>query len=436
MTTSIFNPTLAKGQGDAIHWGNLHGSSLAMAIANAASKTKGPILLVTADTPSAMKLEKELSFFLLGKKVQVQLFPDWETLPYDNFSPHQDIISQRLETLYRLTQAQNSVFIVPVNTLMLRMAPVDYLSKYLLILKVNQTLDIDAFRLSLERAGYQHVNQVMGHSEFSIRGSIIDLFPMGSQQPFRIDLFDNDVDSIRYFDPDSQRSGDKIDEIKLLPAREFPTDKDGIALFRQQYLERFDPSNAKESLYYQVGKGMMPGGIEYYLPLFFAQTATLFDYLHPDTLLMLQGDLGSACEFFWTDVNERYEQLRYNLSRPLMAPADLFLRHEELFAALKKWPRITIDHSAKEQKAGVTNFATRTIGDIAIKSQNKVPWATLKQRIADWQKSGSKVLFSAESQGRRESLLDLLTKAGIKPKAFDHLDAFHKSKEQKGITIG
>ncbi len=436
MTASIFNPTLAKGQRDAIHWGNLHGSSLAMSIANAAGKTKGPILLVTADTPSAMKLEKELSFFLQGKNVQVQLFPDWETLPYDNFSPHQDIISQRLETLYRLTQAENCVFIVPVNTLMLRMAPTDYLSKYLLFLKVNQTLDIDSFRSGLERAGYTHVNQVMGHSEFSIRGSIIDLFPMGSQQPFRIDLFDNDVDSIRYFDPDSQRSGDKIDEIKLLPAREFPTDQDGIKLFRQQYLEKFDANNSKESIYYQVGKGMMPGGIEYYLPLFFEQSATLFDYLHPDTLLMMHGDLAKACDFFWSDVNERYEQLRYNLSRPLMAPSDLFLRNEELFGALKQWPRITIEQNAKEQKAGVTNYDTRTIGDIAIKSQNKVPWATLKQRVADWQNSGSKVLFSAESQGRRESLLDLLGKAGIKPKAFEHLDAFQKSKELIGITIG
>lgn len=436
MTVSIFTPTLAKGKGDSIHWGSLHGSSLALSIANAAKQAKGPVLLVTADTPSAIKLEKELAYFLRGKGIQALLFPDWETLPYDNFSPHQDIVSQRLETLYRLTQAQNSVFIVPVNTLMLRMAPVDYLGKYLLILKVKQTLDIAKFRAGLERAGYQHVNQVMGHSEFSIRGSIIDLYPMGSPHPYRIDLFDDEVDSIRLFDPDTQRSGEKVDEIKLLPAREFPIDKEGIALFRQQYLEKFETNNAKESLYYQVGKGLMPGGIEYYLPLFFKQSATLFDYLHPDTMLMLHGDLAAACEFYWTDVNERYEQLRYNLSRPLMAPSDLFMRHEELFGAFKQWPRITINHGAKEPKAGVVNYNTSGIGDIAIKPQNKVPWTSLKQQVKDWLQRGSKVLFSAESQGRRESLFELLDKADIKPKMVDNLDIFVSGKESLGITIG
>jgi transcription-repair coupling factor (superfamily II helicase) len=229
MTHSIFSPPLPhntlKSKNDVRHWGNLQGSSTALILANAAKLATGPILLVTADTPSAIKLEKELDYFLQGRAVDVQLFPDWETLPYDNFSPHQDIVSQRLETLYQLTQNERRVFIVPINTLMMRMAPVDYISKYLLILKINQKINIDDFRSGLERAGYLHVNQVMGHSEFSIRGSIIDLFPMGSQHPYRIDLFDDEIDTIRHFNPETQRSGDKVNEIKLLPAREFPTDK-------------------------------------------------------------------------------------------------------------------------------------------------------------------------------------------------------------------
>jgi transcription-repair coupling factor (superfamily II helicase) len=440
MTLSIFAPPLPiahdKKKGDFLHWGNLHGSSLALSIANAAQTAKGPILLVTADTPSAIKLEKELNYFLLGKAIQVQLFPDWETLPYDNFSPHQDIVSQRLETLYRLTQAEPSVFIVPVNTLMLRMAPVDYLGKYLLILKINQKLNLEKFRSGLERSGYLHVNQVMSHSEFSIRGSIIDLYPMGSQQPYRIDLFDDEVDSIRYFDPDNQRSGDKVDEIKLLPAREFPTDKGATALFRQQYLSKFDANSSKESVYYQVGKGLMPGGIEYYLPLFFEQTASLFDYLHPDTRIMMQGDIASACDSYWADVNARYEQLGYNLARPLLAPADLFLRSEELFAAFKQWSRISVNHAKKDSAAGVHNFASSAIGDIAIKPHNKVPWTTLKQNVKDWQQQKCKVLFSAESQGRRESLLELLSKADIKAKAFEQFGDFVSSDEPIGITIG
>ena len=418
MTHSIFSPPLPnktlKTKNDIRHWGNLQGSSTALVLANATKLATGPILLVTADTPSAIKLEKELDYFLQDQSVHVQLFPDWETLPYDNFSPHQDIVSQRLETLYQLTQNERRVFIVPINTLMMRMAPVDYISKYLLILKINQKLDINSFRSGLERAGYLHVNQVMGHSEFSIRGSIIDLFPMGSQHPYRIDLFDDEVDTIRHFDPETQRSGDKVDEIKLLPAREFPTDKESSLLFRQQYLSKFDANNSKESIYYQVGKGLMPGGIEYYLPLFFAKTATLFDYLNQDTTVLMHGDLQGAHENHWKDVNHRYEQLRYNLARPLLHPSDIFMRYEELFGALKEWPRVQIQNKAVDEKNGFVNFATTTVGDVALKPQNKIPWASLKQQVDKWQKQKVKVLFSAESAGRREGLLEILTKAEIK----------------------
>ena len=277
----------------------------------ALSQYKGPIVLITADTPSAMKLEKEIAFFLSDntKHTPITLFPDWETLPYDSFSPHQDIVSQRLETLFRFTQQGEGIFIVPVNTLMQRLAPTDYLAKYLLMLNKGDTLDRDQFRRNLEQAGYLHVSQVMSHSEFSVRGSIIDLFPMGSDQPFRIDLFDDEIDSIRYFDTETQRSGEAVNEIRLLPAREFPTDKEAITLFRQQFLEKFDANNASESVFSQVSKGTMPSGVEYYLPLFFEKTATLFDYLHPKSLLLLHGDVQDASEFFWADVQERYSNI-------------------------------------------------------------------------------------------------------------------------------
>jgi transcription-repair coupling factor (superfamily II helicase) len=440
MTHSIFSPPLPhntlKTKNDVRHWGNLQGSSTALILANAAKLATGPILLVTADTPSAIKLEKELDYFLQGRAVDVQLFPDWETLPYDNFSPHQDIVSQRLETLYQLTQNERRVFIVPINTLMMRMAPVDYISKYLLILKINQKINIDDFRSGLERAGYLHVNQVMGHSEFSIRGSIIDLFPMGSQHPYRIDLFDDEIDTIRHFNPETQRSGDKVDEIKLLPAREFPTDKDASLLFRQQYLGKFAANNSKESIYYQVGKGLMPGGIEYYLPLFFDKTATLFDYLNQDTTILMHGDLQVAHENYWKDVTHRYEQLRYNLARPLLHPADIYMRYEELFGALKEWPRVQIQNEVLDAKSGSYNFATASVGDVALKPQNKLPWASLKQQVEEWQQRKVKVLFSAESAGRREGLLEILSKAEIKPKVFEHFNDFMKSAETIGISVG
>jgi transcription-repair coupling factor (superfamily II helicase) len=442
MTLSIFAPPLpsnSKTKNDIRHWTNLQGSSPALAMANAATQAKAPILVVTADTQSAIKLEKELDYFLANDPIDVQLFPDWETLPYDTFSPHQDIVSQRLETLYQLTQNESRVFIVPINTLMMRMAPVDYLGKYLLILKINQTLDINSFRSGLERAGYLHVNQVMGHSEFSIRGSIIDLYPMGSQHPYRIDLFDDQVDSIRHFDPETQRSGDKVDEIKLLPAREFPTDKEASLLFRQQYLTQFDANNSKESVYYQVGKGLMPGGIEYYLPLFFSQTATLFDYLHQNTTVFMYGDLHSAHEQYWTDVSHRYEQLRYNLARPLLHPSAIFMRYEELFSALKQWPRVQVQTQANTEhssKAGHYDFATSSVGDIALKPQNKIPWTSLQQQLALWAKSKTRVLFSAESAGRREGLLEILHKAQISPKNVESFNDFVTSDQPIGITVG
>ena len=439
MTSSIFSPALARKAGDLIHWGNLHGSALALAIANGARNITGATLVITSDTPTAIKLEKELSFFLAEQQSEpltVKLMPDWETLPYDKFSPHQDIVSQRLETLYQLSQNQRGIYIVPVNTLLLRMAPVDYLNKYLLILNVNQTLNIDSFRSGLEKAGYLHVSQVMSHGEFSIRGSIIDLYPMGSEHPFRIDLFDDEIDSIRVFDPDSQRSGDQVDGINLLPAREFPTDSDAIKLFRQQYLEKFDANNSKNSVYYQVGKGLMPGGIEYYLPLFFESTSTLFDYLHPESQIMMHGDLGSACEFYWADLNERYEQYGLDPEHPLLHPADLFLRFEELFSALKGWPRIKIQQGSLEDKAGHINYQTDSVGEIAIKHQNKVPWTSIKAAVNDWQQNGTRVLFCAESQGRRESLLEVLAEADIKPKAFETLSEFLKEHDKIGIVVG
>ena len=420
------------------HWGQLQGSSASLCISQALSQYKGPIVLITADTPSAMKLEKEIAFFLSDdtKNTPITLFPDWETLPYDSFSPHQDIVSQRLETLFRFTQQVDGIFIVPVNTLMQRLAPTDYLAKYLLMLNKGQTLDRDQFRRNLEQAGYLHVSQVMSHSEFSVRGSIIDLFPMGSDQPFRIDLFDDEIDSIRYFDTETQRSGEAVNEIRLLPAREFPTDKDAITLFRQQFLKKFDANNASESVFSQVSKGTMPSGVEYYLPLFFEKTATLFDYLHPKSLLLLHGDVQDASEFFWADVQERYEQYRYNLARPLLAPDELFLPINELFGAIKQWPRASLSSQVLEEKSGTTNLQCAKLDDIAINSQKKVPAEQLIKTVNHATGNGAKVLFCAETQGRREGLLTVLAKAGIKPKIVDSFSDFIASHDSIGITVG
>lgn len=441
MTATILSLPLPKqksktGAQDHQHWGQLHGSSSALAISYAVKQHRGPVVLVTADTPSALKLERELAYFLEGENASVTLFPDWETLPYDTFSPHQDIVSQRLETLFRFTQQRDGIFIVPVNTLMQRLAPTNYLAKYLLMLNKGDSLDRDQFRRNLEQAGYLHVSQVMSHSEFSIRGSIIDLYPMGSDKPFRIDLFDDEIDTIRYFDTDTQRSGETVDEIRLLPAREFPTDKDAISLFRQQFLDQFDASNAKESVFYQVSKGTMPSGVEYYLPLFFEHTASLFDYLHSDSLVMLHGDIKDASEFFWADVAERYEQHRYNPARPLLPPAQVFLPIEELFSQIKHWPRVTLCKDLLEDKPGNHNLGCDRLDDIGINTQKKQPAERLLNTMKAASERGARVLFCAESQGRRESLLDILGKAGIKPRLAADFNQFLQSHDSVGIDIG
>ncbi|NVK57292.1 MAG: transcription-repair coupling factor [Alteromonadaceae bacterium] len=442
MTTTLYSLPLPKPKSstnvqDQQQWGLLHGSSRALAVAQASQQADRPVVLVTADTPSALKLEKEIRYFQGSQNsVPVTLFPDWETLPYDTFSPHQDIISQRMETLFRLTQEPSGIFIVPINTLMQRLAPVDYIGQHLLLLKRGQTLDRDKFRRQLEQAGYLHVSQVMSHSEFSVRGSIIDLYPMGSKDPYRIDLFDDEVDTIRLFDPDSQRSSDTVNEIRMLPAREFPTDKDALNLFRQQFLERFDASNSDESIFKQITRGTMPSGVEYYLPLFFAQTATLFDYFHPDTMVMLHGDISDASEFFWADLNERYEQYRYNKQRPLLAPAELYLPVNELFASLKQWPRVTLTVDTLPDAAGKHNLHCEKLDGIALNPQKKAPAQDLLNTLKEAQARGAKVMFCAESQGRRENLLGVLGKYQIKPVEHQYFDDFLTSYESIGISIG
>lgn len=441
MTATILSLPFPKerktnGPNDHKQWGQLAGSSQALAVSQAYRQHDGPVVLITADTPSAMRIQREISYFLDNDRSVATLFPDWETLPYDMFSPHQDIVSQRMETLYRMTNDRRGIFIVPINTLMQRLAPVDYLNKYLLMLHTGETLDRDQFRRNLEQAGYLHVNQVMSHSEFSIRGSIIDLYPMGSDRPFRLDLFDDEIDSIRYFEPESQRSTDAVNEIRLLPAREFPTDKPAISLFRTQYLERFDASNVQESVLNQVSKGTMPGGIEYYLPLFFEQTATLFDYLHPRSLLLLHGDINDASDFFWADVSERYEQRRYDKSRPLLAPEDLFLPVNKLFEHIKTWPRASLNTDYLEDKPGRTNLGCPSLKDIAFNPQKKQPAAALLEKMKAARNSGSRVLFCAETQGRRENLKELLAKASIKPQLVNSFSEFVEGDMAVAITIG
>lgn len=436
---SLFNPVLAKSRGknaDKKVWQNLPGSSATVAIFHGALSTQQPILLLTHDTPSALRLEQELASLNQQAQLPICLFPDWETLPYDTFSPHQDIISQRLATLYQLSRMDKGIVIVPISTLMQRLAPKQYIEANSLIIQQGDKKDLHQLRQSLEASGYRCVDQVMEHGEFSARGAILDIFPMGSTTPFRLDFFDDEIDEIRLFDPENQRSSDKVDGINLLPAHEFPTDTDGTNLFRSQYREQFTSTIDKESIYHQVSNGIMPAGIEYYLPLFFEQTNTLCDYLSDNTLVIISGDIDKALAHYWTDIEYRYEDRRYDPTRPLLPPSQLFLNSEELYSALKPFDRINLKPEVNEDevKTSQVQFDVHALPDLTIDHKLKQPFELLNNFVAS-KETPSKLLFVAESQGRRESVLELLERNHIKPNTFDSIEDFVNSEALIGITV-
>lgn len=412
------------------HWGNLPGAALSLAVAEAASNAKRFTLLLTADSQSAERLEQELSFF--APDLPVLHFPDWETLPYDLFSPHQDIISQRISALYRLPELKHGVLVVPVTTALHRLAPTRFLLGSSLVLDVGQRIDVNDMRGRLEAAGYRCVDTVYEHGEFAVRGALIDLFPMGSKQPFRIDLFDDEIETLRTFDPETQRSIDKVESIKLLPAREFPLEKKAVTDFRGRFRERFDVDFRRCPIYQDLSTGITPAGIEYYLPLFFEETATLFDYLPQDTQVFSLPGIEKAAEQFWTDARNRYEERRVDPERPLLPPADIFLPVEDCFARLKDWPRVVVSPDDIEPGVGRTRFEASTLPDLAIQAKAGEPLAALRRFIEEYP---GRVLFCAESAGRREVLLELLARLKLKPREVDGWPQFSAGKERLGITI-
>ncbi|MGE8495945.1 MAG: transcription-repair coupling factor [Pseudomonas sp.] len=429
-TASVLSlPSLPASAGKQ-HWGNLPGAALSLAIAEAASSAKRFTLLLTADSQSAERLEQELSFF--APDLPVLHFPDWETLPYDLFSPHQDIISQRISALYRLPELKHGVLVVPITTALHRLAPTRFLLGSSLVLDVGQRIDVNDMRTRLEAAGYRCVDTVYEHGEFAVRGALIDLFPMGSKQPFRIDLFDDEIETLRTFDPETQRSIDKVESIKLLPAREFPLEKKAVTDFRGRFRERFDVDFRRCPIYQDLSTGITPAGIEYYLPLFFEESATLFDYLPQDTQVFSLPGIEKAAEQFWNDARNRYEERRVDPERPLLPPADIFLPVEDCFARLKDWPRVVISQEDVEAGVGRTRFDARPLPDLAIQAKASEPLAALRRFIEEYP---GRVLFCAESAGRREVLLELLARLKLKPKEVDGWPAFTASKERLGITI-
>jgi len=422
---------LPGSSGDIKRIGQVNGSAAGYIINQAAQKTDGVTVVVTNDSDSANRLQQEVSFYQQQTTLEILSYPDWETLPYDSFSPHQDIISERIHTLHRLPLVKQGILIVPVSTLMHRTPPPAFVSGHALILKTGQTLDPGRLRSQLSEAGYHAVDTVYEHGEFAIRGSIIDIYPMGSPLPYRIDLFDDEVDTLRSFDPENQRSIETLKEIKLLPAREFPLHQQAVTGFKQRWRELFDVDYRKCPIYQDIDSGLTPPGIEYYMPLFFDQCATLLDYLPSDSLIICDQGLEGAAENFWRDVLIRYEDYRYDIERPILEPASVFLPLEQLFSSLKQTRRLILSEAQIEKKAGRQNLNCSIPADLSVNSQADNPYERLQTYLASAQLP---VLLCAESAGRREALLELLQKISIKATAFDDWQSFTESPEKLGIT--
>ena len=316
------------------NWGNLSGSSIGLVISQVAQQV--PVMVVTPDSLTAQRLVEDIRFYA-QPTLPLLNFPDWETLPYDHFSPHQDIISTRLTTLYHFPEMLTGVLVLPITTLMHHLAPLDYVKANSLLITTKQAFNLEQFRQQLELSGYRCVSQVVEHGEFAIRGGLLDLFPMGSHWPYRLDLLDDEIDSIRQFDPETQRSQTLIQAIRLLPAREFPLTELAINYFRSQWRIEFGGDPTRCSVYREVSNGLAPAGIEYYLPLFFTTTQTIFDYLPKSSVIATLPGVLAAAEQFWQEANARYEQFRHDLERPILAPSKLFLSTNQVAAEFRQY---------------------------------------------------------------------------------------------------
>jgi transcription-repair coupling factor (superfamily II helicase) len=426
--TLILFPNVPQSKDQAVIWTGLTGCGDSLALASAIKNENRLFVIVTPDNQTALRLEHELAFFLQGEH-PILHFPDWETLPYDVFSPLPEIISERLKTLALLPQVKRGALVVSVTTLMHRLAPREHVLANSFAIKVGDDFNLELNRIKLESVGYQCVSQVYQHAEFAVRGAIVDLFPMGSKVPFRIELFDEEIESIRTFDPETQRSLEKINRIQLFPAREFPFTDESIKHFRQAFRACFPETSSKNTLYVDVSKGITPSGIEYYLPLFVERTATLFDYLPSSAVLVAPAIFNVTAQAFYAEAGERFQQRKYDVERPILKPEHLFLSAEELTQRTTAFARITLDN--KETVEGIA-FTCHPLPNVTLDAKLNEPAQALQQFISAF---AGKILFVAESAGRRESLIDKLRSYKITVKPVDSWQAFLKSEVSPCILV-
>ncbi|GAB3374626.1 transcription-repair coupling factor [Lysobacter rhizosphaerae] len=408
-------------------------SALAFHIAAAAMAHAGPVLAIARDNQGANQLESDLRT-LVGNDASLPVlpFPDWETLPYDQFSPHPDIVSQRLAALHRLPALKRGIVVVPVQTLLQRLAPLRHVVGGSFDVRVGQRLDLDAEKRRLEGAGYRNVPQVLDPGDFAVRGGLLDVYPMGADSPFRVELLDDEIDTIRVFDPESQRSLEKIDSVHLLPGRELPLDEASLKRVLDALRDRFDVDARRSALYQDLKAGLAPAGIEYYLPLFFQQTSTLFDYLGADALPVIGDGALEAAEQFWKQTAERYEQRRHDLERPLLPPNELYLSPDALREQFNQGDRVEVCGEMHPQRDRAVALGDLPAPALPIAAKDAQPAEALKSFLHTYP---GRVLIAADSPGRREALLELLQAAQLQPAVVPDWPTFAANNERFAIAV-
>jgi transcription-repair coupling factor (superfamily II helicase) len=416
---------------DDVAIGRLVGAGEALACIEIARDAGQPVLVLANDPRHADQLEAELRWFA-GDDLPIDHFVEWETLPYDSFSPHQDIVSQRLRVLAGLREWRRGIVIASSQSLLQRLPPVDYVAARALELRRGQNLDRQKFVDSLAACGYFRVPQVEEHGEFAVRGSLLDIFPMGSDQPLRIDFFDDEVESLRRFDPETQLSGDKLDAIRILPAREVPLDDSDVRYFRHRYRERFEGRPSDSRVYREVSDGIAHGGIEYYLSLFFENTACLADYLPKKALILAPGDLESVLTAAWGDIEDRYELCRHDPERPILKPAESFYEPGDVRERLQHFRRVRCAGNKLADGPGVLNLSGRMPPAVRIEARYEDAAGALMRFIEEF---SGRILFTADSPGRRETVYDLLKGRGVTVSRFDSWQSFRDAAQRIGVAV-
>jgi transcription-repair coupling factor (superfamily II helicase) len=419
-----------------LRWHQLYGSAAALALAETMRADQRLYVLIADGARELERLTAELRFFGSGALPLLRL-PDWEVLPYDLFSPHPDIISERLKTLFELPHVRHGCLIVSADTLSQRLPPRNYVQGRAFELKRGQSLAIEPFRLRLTEAGYASVSQVVSPGEFAVRGSLLDVFPMGTTAPLRIDLFDDEIEAIRRFDPDTQRSLDVLESVRLLPAREVPLDAQAVRDFRRRFRTRFEGEPSRAAVYRGVSEGLAPAGVEFYQPLFFDSMATLIDYLPAQAVVVHDAALPRALIKAWQDIGERYEERRHDIERPVLKPAELFLEPAQLSAALESFASITLDAFKAETELTasgpeVRNFPTTAPRELRIDVRTEQPFAPLDAFLRGFE---GRVLLAADSAGRREVLHEMLRAQHHEVSLVEGWDGFTDGSARLALTV-